>query len=143
MEISECVEESHYSEVWPLVSQLRAALTEPEYQKRLAAAKAHGYRLFAARENGVCVGVIGWRIGHNLVFGRYLYVDDLVVDGSRRGRGYGRELLDFARMEAARQDCSNLTLNSGFHRTDAHRFYELSGMTKTGFSFREPVIAMD
>ncbi|MCW5695749.1 MAG: GNAT family N-acetyltransferase [Bauldia sp.] len=143
MEISECVEERHFAEAWPLISQLRTSLSESEYQKRLAAAKAHGYRLFAAREGGVCVGVIGWRIGHNLVFGRYLYVDDLVIDESQRGKGYGQELLDFARTEAARENCSNLTLNSGFHRTDAHRFYELSGMTKTGFSFREPVVPLD
>ena len=59
---------------------------------------------------------------------RTLYIDDICVDESCRGRGVGRALyhhaLDFARAE----NCHNVTLNVWAFNEPALRFYESCGM---------------
>jgi len=55
------------------------------------------------------------------------YVDELVVDESRRGEGIGGMLLQRS-LELAKNDgCSRVELDSAFHREEAHRFYEKHG----------------
>lgn len=137
MEIGECVTDEQSRAVWPVMRQLREGLTEEVFLDRFAAARKEGYRLFVATENGQPVGAIGWRLNNNLVFGPFLYVDDLVVDAAFRGRGVGRLLLDFARSEATLEGCAVLALTSGFQRTGAHAFYEREGMIRTGYTFNE------
>jgi hypothetical protein len=41
--------------------------------------REHGYRLSAAWRDGRIVGIIGYRLQENLLYGRYVFVDDLVV----------------------------------------------------------------
>jgi GNAT superfamily N-acetyltransferase len=66
--------------------------------------------------------VAGYRVGENLAWGKFLYIDDLVTDDSERSRGCGRALLAWLREEAQRQGCAQLHLDSGKQRLDAHRF---------------------
>jgi ribosomal protein S18 acetylase RimI-like enzyme len=52
-----------------------------------------GYQLaFLATDNRV-VAVAGFRISQNLAYGKFLYVDDLVVDETARSHGYGKFLI--------------------------------------------------
>jgi GNAT superfamily N-acetyltransferase len=55
------------------------------------------------------------------------YVDELVVDESRRGEGIGGMLLERALELAKKGGCRRVELDSAFHRADAHRFYENHG----------------
>ena len=77
--------------------------------------RAEGYRLVGVFEDGTrhAVAVAGFRIGHMLAWGRFLYVDDLSTLPEARRRGYGRKLLDWLGDEARRLDCEQLHLDSG------------------------------
>ena len=55
----------------------------------------------------------------------------------RRGKGGGGRLLGRAEELAREAGCNCLELDSAFHRTDAHRFYEREGYTKTGNTFEK------
>jgi GNAT superfamily N-acetyltransferase len=70
--------------------------------------------------------VAGFRTGHNLAWGHYLYVDDLSTRPDARRRGHGRALLE----EAKRLGCDQFHLDSGvgLDRADAHRLYLNAGL---------------
>ncbi|MDX6609277.1 MAG: hypothetical protein QOF85_1202 [Solirubrobacterales bacterium] len=93
--------------------------------------RREGYRLIATFEQGpAAVAVAGFRTGHNLAWGHYLYVDDLSTRPDARRRGHGRALLVWLLDEANRLGCDQLHLDSGvgLDRADAHRLYLNSGL---------------
>jgi GNAT superfamily N-acetyltransferase len=100
--------------------------------------RAEGYRIVGAFEDEPhALAVAGFRVGHMLAWGRFLYVDDLSTLPEARRRGYGRELLDWLTDEARRQGCDQLHLDSGVtaDRYDAHRLYLNSGLAITSHHF--------
>jgi GNAT superfamily N-acetyltransferase len=82
------------------------------------------------------VAVAGYRLSESLVAGRNLYVDDLVSAETERSRGYGKLLLDWLKAEARAAGCSELHLDSGVQRHDAHRFYLRERMHISSYHFR-------
>jgi len=83
------------------------------------------------------LAVAGFRVGHMLAWGRFLYVDDLSTLPQGRRRGYGRQLLDWLGEEAERLGCDQLHLDSGVgpDRIDAHRLYFNAGLAISSFHF--------
>jgi GNAT superfamily N-acetyltransferase len=65
------------------------------------------------------------------------WVPDLVVSGDARGAGVGWALLSEAERLARERGCWQLTLESAYFRTDAHRFYLAFGMEDDGKMFRK------
>lgn len=57
-----------------------------------------------------------------------LYIDDLCVDESARGKGVGRVLYDAAVSLAKETECYNVTLNVWSCNESALRFYEKLGL---------------
>jgi GNAT superfamily N-acetyltransferase len=105
--------------------------------------RPEGYRLVASFEPGAeqARAAAGFRIGHNLAWGRFLYVDDLSTLPEARGRGHATALLGWIAEEAARQGCDSVELDSGVgeNRQDAHRRYFSSGMRISSFHFSRKV----
>ena len=101
--------------------------------------RAEGYRLVGVFEGSEpnAVAVAGFRVGHMLAWGRFLYVDDLSTLPEARRQGYGMQLLEWLRAEAERLDCDQLHLDSGVEpdRIDAHRLYFNAGLAITSFHF--------
>jgi GNAT superfamily N-acetyltransferase len=62
-------------------------------------------------------------------------VENVVVEGSRRGRGIGRAMMRFAMDRCADAGCYKMVLSSNLRREAAHRFYEDLGFTLHGLSF--------
>lgn len=124
----------------PVLLELRPHLTEDLFRSILAEGHGQGLRFTAAYdEDGVCVGAAGWRIVANTAQVRKLYVDDLVTAATARSTGVGRALLAHLEDHARAAACTALALDSGTHRTDAHRFYFRERMAVTAFSFDKPL----
>lgn len=132
----ECAEADQLRWAWPVMRQLRNNLSEAEYLARIASARTEGYRLFALMADSKPLGLIGWRLVNDLASGRSLYVDDLIVDDSKRSRNHGQMLLGFAKERALEQNCVAIRLSSGIHRERAHAFYEREGFDRGGFAFK-------
>ena len=67
--------------------------------------------------------------GHGALCDRkVLYIDDLCVDESYRGKGIGKALYDRAINLALETDCFNVELNVWAFNASAIRFYEKCGM---------------
>lgn len=101
--------------------------------------RPNGYRLVGVFEDGAdeAAAVAGFRVGHMLAWGQFLYVDDLSTLPEARRRGHGRRLLEWLTEEARRLGCDQLHLDSGVGdaRADAHRLYLNSGLRITSHHF--------
>jgi GNAT superfamily N-acetyltransferase len=65
------------------------------------------------------------------------WIPDLVVTRAARGRGTARALLDHAERLARARGCWELTLESGYARSEAHLLYTAAGMDDAGKMFRK------
>ncbi len=84
-------------------------------------------------ENGVVQGyamcILEQHPGNNILTDiKTLYIDDLCVDESTRGKGIGRKLYEYVKAYAKEQGCYNLTLNMWEGNEDAIRFYKGLGL---------------
>ena len=100
--------------------------------------RSEGYRLVGVFEDVPhALAVAGFRVGHMLAWGRFLYVDDLSTLSDARRRDYGQRLLEWLTGEAQRLGCDQLHLDSGLgaDRIDAHRLYFNTGLAISSFHF--------
>ena len=65
---------------------------------------------------------------NNMIPFTSLFIDDLCVDESARGKSVGRRLFEHVKEEAARLGCYEVTLNVWEGNDSARRFYEKMGM---------------
>ena len=94
-----------------------------------------GGRLIVVVDGEVAVGLAVWRLLENTMFGRFLYVDDLVTDTRLRSRGVGKALLSRCEAIAVELGCREFVLDSGVQRAQTHRFYFREGLVVRAFNF--------
>jgi ribosomal protein S18 acetylase RimI-like enzyme len=66
-------------------------------------------------------------------------IDELVVDSEYRNQGIGRLLMNEIEKIAKHRGCKRLELDSAFHRTTAHAFYEKQGFEKRAWLFTKEI----
>jgi len=120
----------------PVIRHLRDLGDAAAFLRRVRSQRRSGYQLAALRDGGDPLAVAGFRLGENLAWGRYLYVDDLVTLPEARSRGYGAALLAWLVAHGRAHGVDQLHLDSGRQRADAHRFYEREGLEATSVHFR-------
>jgi len=120
----------------PVMSHLRPSYSASEFLSCVRRQHGEGYELAMLADGDRIVAVAGYRVGHNLAWGKYLYVDDLVTDASRRSAGHGQRMMDWLVGRAKERGCDELHLDSGVQRYGAHRFYLRYGMDITSHHFR-------
>ena len=70
---------------------------------------------------------------HDEPFG---FLEDVFVDDSYRGRGYGSELVKKVIEESRKEGCYKLICTSRYSKPEVHRLYENLGFTDHGKEFR-------
>ena len=121
-----------------LMRVLRPHISSPAaYIAQLARQAEQGYRLLAAWDAERIVGLAGYRELENLLYGRFIYVDDLVVSPDLQRSGVGAQLLSAVRDEAVRRQCEHFVLDTGLHMPLAQRFYFRQGLLARGMHFTQ------
>ena len=121
-----------------VMQQLRAHLRTPEdLVARVAVQRRQGYRLLMLVDADQPVALAGYRLLDNLIYGRFLYVDDLIADAGERGRGHGERLIAALREIARGEQCARLVLDTGLPNVLAQRFYFRVGLLPHGLHFSE------
>jgi GNAT superfamily N-acetyltransferase len=94
--------------------------------------------LLVAELDGQVVGTACLIVVTNLSYrGRpYAIVENVVVDESARGQGWGEQLMQRAIELAREAGCYKVGLTSNMTRVDAHRFYERLGFKPSHTGFR-------
>lgn len=118
-----------------LIQQLTPTMTAERYRELLTAMVPHRYAMVAAYEGNVCMGLSGYWIGHKLYSGKYVEIDNFIVDVPYRERGVGQALLEHLRAVALAERCEQLMLDAYLSNAGAHAFYERFGFTKRGYHF--------
>lgn len=132
--------DSEAAACFDLMRQLRPHLASPaEFVARWRRQREAGYRLLALWEGGRAAALAGFRVQENLVHGRFLYVDDLVTDESRRGQGCGAALLDRLKAEGRALGCARLVLDTPMANSLGHRFYFRHGLLAQALRFNAPL----
>lgn len=67
------------------------------------------------------------------------WIPDLIVAADARRQGAARLMLEEAERLAREHGCWQLTLESGYPRTEAHLLYEAFGMHNEGYYFGKPL----
>ncbi|HEV8259433.1 MAG TPA: GNAT family N-acetyltransferase [Burkholderiales bacterium] len=116
--------------------QLRPQLPA-DYSAKMQRIFRDGGEMCVAVRGKKVIGVAVYREFENTHAGRRFYVDDLVTDEDERSSGVGRALMTYLQETARERGCPGLDLESGAHRTRAHRFYFREGFFITSFSFRK------
>lgn len=113
------------SEPQPLTATHAATLTELDQELHQTC--------LVLEEDGRVMATLCVYILPNLSHGGrpFALVENVVVDASARGNGYGKLLMAEAEARAAAAGCHKVSLTSNKRRVDAHRFYEHLGYTRS------------
>lgn len=115
------------------VEILRQLWSDTDPEEVLAWTGADDYHCFGGFVDGELVAVAGVSIESVLHHARHAWLADLVVDESRRGQGYGTELLGFVEEWAAERDCEYVALASPLAKEQVHEYYEGNEYEKWGY----------
>ncbi|WP_313697185.1 GNAT family N-acetyltransferase [Achromobacter sp.] len=124
----------------PLMRELRPHLAHADnFVQRLTRMHQENYRLLAVMRDGLAVALAGYRYQENLIYGRFMYVDDLVVHPSARGSRWGARLIAELDQLARGADCDEFVLDTGLGNALAQRFYFRQGLLTSAIRFSKPL----
>ena len=93
------------------------------------------YRIFGAFTAGRLAAVAGVWIATKIWCGRYLEIDNLVVDPALRSAGLGSALMRWLEDLARAENCEIAVLDSYTSNHASHRLYHRLGFEIRGFHF--------
>jgi ribosomal protein S18 acetylase RimI-like enzyme len=121
-----------------LMRELRPHLESAQaFHEQVRRQAAQAYRLLAIWDGEEALALAGYRLQENLIYGRFVYIDDLVVASRARSRGLGKRMIDAVRDEARRLGCAYLVLDTGLANSLAQRFYFRQGLLSKGLHFSQ------
>ena len=97
------------------------------------------YHLIGAFAGDHLAGVAGAWIATKIWCGRYLEIDNLVVDPAQRSTGVGSRLIRHLEETGRARDCKLLVLDSYVSNHPSHRLYHRLGFEIWGFHFVKPI----
>ena len=135
VEIRVLTQKTEMEPLYPLIRQLSPGVPEERYVHFLDDMLAHGYRMAAVFEDGLCIGLSGFWVSTKIYSGRYMELDNVVIDVAHRSRGIGKMLYGFLLDVALREGCEIIMLDAYLENEKAHAFYEREGFVKRGYHF--------
>lgn len=120
---------------FPIIRQLQTHLTLAEYNAFLPDMIAHGYAQVGVFHQDECIGISGYWISTKLYSGKYLEMDNVIIDEKYRSKGIGKLLCDWCINKAKANKCQTVMLDAYVENEKAHRFYEREGFIKRGYHF--------
>ncbi|MDL2401073.1 GNAT family N-acetyltransferase [Rhizobium mayense] len=105
------------------------------YRERVQRQQRDGYRLLGVWQDDELSGLAGYRHLENLIYGRFTYIDDLVVRQSHQRSRLGEGLIEQVRMLAKADGRAMLVLDTGLANSLAQRFYFRNGLLARGLHF--------
>ncbi|MEY2334996.1 GNAT family N-acetyltransferase [Acidithiobacillus ferrianus] len=121
--------------ILPLVQELNPGVPSDVLAQRLQDMTAQGYQCAAAFVDDCCIGVAGIWLGVRFWCGRYLDVDNVIVDSRYRGAGIGQQLMDWVERYAHQEGCEIMVLDAYVINHPAHRFYQRNSYQIVGYHF--------
>jgi GNAT superfamily N-acetyltransferase len=121
--------------LFPLVKQLTGSLTKKKYEVMLKDMLAHDYKMVGAFIERKCVGLSGFWISTKIYSGKYVEIDNLVIDKENRSSGIGKLLCNWIIKKAKKEGCETAMLDAYLENDKGHKFYFREGYRIRGFHF--------
>ncbi|MBC5840466.1 GNAT family N-acetyltransferase [Flavobacterium sp. F-380] len=118
-----------------ILKHLYPTFTIEKYQSYLEEMVPHNYKQLAIYDEGVCVALTGFWTGVKLWCGKYIEIDNFIVDPNHRSKGLGKMLTDYIDAKAIELGCTMTVLDAYTGNYTAHRFYYNQGFVPKGFHF--------
>jgi GNAT superfamily N-acetyltransferase/gamma-glutamylcyclotransferase (GGCT)/AIG2-like uncharacterized protein YtfP len=119
-----------------LVTQLGYPTEEGAMEPRLKRMLSQSHHaLVVAESSGDVVGVAGACVDYGVELEAYGRITALAVDAKWRGRGVGKLLVQHVESWCRERGADRVTLTSGNHRPESHKFYKAIGYEATGVRF--------
>ncbi len=118
-----------------ILKHLYPTFTLEKYESYLKEMIPYNYKQLAIFENEVCVALTGFWTGFKLWSGKYIEIDNFIVDPAHRSRGLGKMLTDYIDAKAKEEGCTMIVLDAYTGNFTAHRFYYNQGYVPKGFHF--------
>jgi len=122
-------------EQFHLLKQLNPNLKETNFKTMLAEMFQYPYKMLGVFENGKCIAISGYWIMTKFYCGRYLEMDNVVVDENYRSKGIGKLICDELEKIALKENCRVMMLDAYISNESAQVFYEREGFEKKGYHF--------
>lgn len=119
-----------------LIRQLNPHMPLQRYEELLRMMLPQHYRMVGAfTADGTCVGLSGYWVAAKFYSGKYLEVDNFVVEEAHRSNGVGKLLSDWMLQLAQQEGCDTIMLDAYVTNSAAHRFYFREGFHIKSYHF--------
>lgn len=123
-----------------LLKELRPHLTFDSFRQIFSEAqKTSNYQIIGLEDETGLVALMGYRILHDFVHGKHIYIDDLVSKEASRSKGYGTILLEHAEEIAKENGCTNLRLCTGIENEAGKKFYQKNNWNLRAVVFKKKI----
>lgn len=115
-----------------LAEQLGYSISTQEMEENVKVILNHpDYELLVITENNLVAGWMSLHVRYAIETSHFLQITGIIVDDKKRGKGYGKMLVNYAEAYANEKGIKKLALYSNNKRTEAHQFYLRQGLVKT------------
>lgn len=129
---------AHCHACFAVMRELRPHLSDADaFVAQVQRQADQGYRLLAAWRGEQVVGLAGYRLQENTLYGRFVYIDDLIVLPSEQRSGVGGLLIEAVRRAAIDGGHAHLVLDTALGNALGQRFYYRQGLLARGLHFVE------
>ncbi|PIQ48363.1 MAG: hypothetical protein COW03_11030 [Cytophagales bacterium CG12_big_fil_rev_8_21_14_0_65_40_12] len=129
-----------FKDAYRLLKQLVPSLLSfDEFQQTYADKEKYGYHLVALYDSSKIVCVAGLRFNVYYEVGKYLFIDDLVVDESLRSKGIGTTMFTKLEEYARKNKCKQIQLDTSVSLHETHKFYYNQNMQTTQYHMTKKV----
>ena len=118
-----------------ILKHLYPTFTIEKYKSYLQEMVPHNYKQLVIYENDVCVALTGFWTGFKLWSGKYIEIDNFIVDPEHRSKGLGKMMTDYIDAKARKEECTMIVLDAYTTNFTAQRFYFNQGYIPKGFHF--------
>lgn len=124
---------------YPLLRQSHTHVSAEDYTRLLPEMIAQGYKQVGIFDGETCVALSGFWIHTKVYCGRYIEMDNVVVDAAHRSSGIGKLLADWIIQKGKAANCTTALLDVYVYNTGAHRFYLREGYATFGYHMHRAI----
>ncbi|MBD9399457.1 GNAT family N-acetyltransferase [Pseudomonas sp. PDM11] len=129
---------AHCHACFAVMRELRPHLSDADaFVAQVQRQADQGYRLLAVWRGEQVVGLAGYRLQENTLYGRFVYIDDLIVLPTEQRSGVGGLLIEAVRRAAIEGGHAHLVLDTALGNALGQRFYYRQGLLARGLHFVE------
>lgn len=125
---------------YDLIMQLNYRIDRETYLSYLEDMTSKGYKQLAVFEEENCIGLAGYWVATKFYCGKYLELDNVIVNEDARSKGIGKLMCDRLEAEARKAGCKTAVLNAYVQNNKAHKLYMREGYRILGFHFIKELV---